>query len=394
MGSRKPRGNVRRVNRKRLCRICGKPDYCLYTLDEEVSICARVTAGATKVNDRNEGVFVHLLRDLKAQPFAAPKAEPVSPLAPIEVRDAVYRAIIALSPATRYPAHLIDGKGGLAERGFRPEHYPSYGALPPKQRLRDELAVRALRLVKKRYSGFKSFAGIPGFWRDRGGIHLWKPRDYTHPRLLIPYYDEQGRIQALQMRRVHVAEKELRYIWLSSDGEPGGACSGTPLDYSYRPAELPPGAWLVLVEGGLKAQAFVANRPRAFALATSSVNTSHPEILAATHGHNFLLAFDQDYRTNENVYRHLASLLSLRVLEEGTAETTRIAVWEGAKGIDDAVLAGLQIRMATITEWRQALPEVMRELFDQHWREARRARAQAMKAAAAQSSGGAQQKVA
>jgi len=395
MTGKKPRGNVRRVTAKRPCRICGKPDFCLYTLDEEVSICARTTEGATKVNERNEGIFVHTLRDLKVHPIVVASPKAVAPAAPIELRDAVYRAMIALCPATRYPELLIEGKGGLSERGFRAEHYARYGALPPEERLRDQLAEAAFRLVKNRYPEFKSFDGIPGFWRDRRGrYHIWKARDYTNPRLLVPYCDELGRIQALQMRRVNVAEKGLRYILLSSDGERGGASSGTPLHFTYRPAELPAGDWVVLIEGGLKAQAFVALKPRAFALATTSVNTSHPEILWSLHGRNLLLGFDQDYRTNPNVYRHLASLLSLRALKEGTTESTRIAVWEGAKGIDDAALAGLRIRTASLMAWRRALPEEMRKLFDEHWREARQAAAEERPKSAAQDPCGRQAKAA
>src|SRR5438105_4203072 len=81
MGNKKLRGNVRRVSAKRPCRICGHPDWCLYTLDDEVSICARITDGATKVNERNEGVFVHRTRDFKAEPIERAKSAPATPLA-------------------------------------------------------------------------------------------------------------------------------------------------------------------------------------------------------------------------------------------------------------------------------------------------------------------------
>ncbi len=43
--------------------------------------------------------------------------------------------------------------------------------------------------------------GIPGFWQERSGVvHIWKPRNYLMPLLVIPYKDANGLIQACQIR--------------------------------------------------------------------------------------------------------------------------------------------------------------------------------------------------
>src|SRR5437016_5036389 len=107
------------VTRRRPCRICGKPDWCTYTRDEEVSICARQTAGANKINAHGEGIFVHEERDLNKHVFIPTPKSPEKHRAPIEVRDAVYRELLRLSPATNYTPALVEGPDGLLARGFQ-----------------------------------------------------------------------------------------------------------------------------------------------------------------------------------------------------------------------------------------------------------------------------------
>lgn len=47
-----------RVNRRRPCAVCGKPDWCVYTRNEQVSVCMRVSAGAIRMN--SQGGFIHI----------------------------------------------------------------------------------------------------------------------------------------------------------------------------------------------------------------------------------------------------------------------------------------------------------------------------------------------
>jgi hypothetical protein len=49
-----------RVNRRRPCRICGKPDWCIYYVrDETLSVCMRVSEGAHKINRHGVAIFIH-----------------------------------------------------------------------------------------------------------------------------------------------------------------------------------------------------------------------------------------------------------------------------------------------------------------------------------------------
>ncbi|MCI0420953.1 MAG: hypothetical protein L0312_17265 [Acidobacteria bacterium] len=81
------------------------------------------------------------------------------------------------------------------------------------------------------------------------------------PRLLIPVRDGSGLIQACQMRLPLAMKKGLRYLWLSSSDLPHGTGSGSPLHFRFRLADLPRDAWIVIVEGVLKADVLSALRP-------------------------------------------------------------------------------------------------------------------------------------
>ena len=62
------------------------------------------------------------------------------PLAPLEIRDAVFREFIRLSPASNYMEELVTGPGGLLSRGLE-DHATSYGALPRTKQERTALAA-------------------------------------------------------------------------------------------------------------------------------------------------------------------------------------------------------------------------------------------------------------
>ena len=188
----------RKVTRKRPCRICHKADWCGYSTDERTSICMRVSDGA-KRTARNGG-NIHVHNDALLTYSPRNKTQPTSPsieIAPIEIRDAVYRELIRSSPAQKYYPHLIDGPDGLLSRGLLEGETSNYGALPPTRKERAQLARQLRKFVLdkfpeycRRYS-YAGVVGIPGFWQDANGIvQLWKPREYKMPMLVIPYKDE------------------------------------------------------------------------------------------------------------------------------------------------------------------------------------------------------------
>jgi hypothetical protein len=291
---------------------------------------------------------------------------PQSPLAPIELRDFVYSTLIRLRPAVNYFEWLIAGEKGLLARGFSERHLANYGGLPSLFGERELLVRRLLKFEKGLTPD--SLLGVPGFWKDAHGIHLWKPTDYRTPRLLIPVRDEQRRIQACQMRSPTVKRKGLRYCWLSSSGLPFGAGSGSSLHFTFRSSNFTDNKTIVIVEGALKADALFVLRPYLHIVATAGVSANHEALIKLTRGRRVLIAFDQDYLTNAAVCLRLAALITDRRRSEGTLANTRIAVWDRrAKGIDDAVLQKLPITSISIQRWFRQLSQDFQQKVQLLW---------------------------
>jgi hypothetical protein len=121
------------------------------------------------------------------------------------------------------------------------------------------------------FPGATLLQGVPGLWRDGQGTHLWKPKDYLWPRLVIPVRDGSGRIQACQMRMPFAVKNGLRYLWLSSSNLPNGTGSGSPLHFKFHLADLPRDARVVIAEGVLKADVLYAIHPELYIVATPCV---------------------------------------------------------------------------------------------------------------------------
>ncbi len=346
-----------RVNRRRPCLICGKPDWCSYTSDERISICMRVRDGARKINRHGGAIYAHEEDESQTRrlfPIQTKIVEvfPQSPLALIELRDFVYSSLIRLSPATNYYESLIAAEKGLLPRGFKARHFDNYGGLPPSFDERNRLVRQLLKDGKSQFQIPDWLRGVPGFWEDAQGVHLWKPTDYYAPRLLIPVRDTEGRIQACQMRCPGTKKKGLRYCWLSSAGMPYGIGSGSPLHFTFRLSDFAEGEQIVIVEGALKADALFVLRPDLHIVATAGVSANHKALIELTRGRLVLIAFDQDYHTNAAVCLRLAALIAGRWRREGSLATTRVAVWDrGAKGIDDASLRKLPITSISVQRW-------------------------------------------
>src|ERR1044071_355506 len=132
-----------RVSRCRPCAVCGKCDWCVFTRDGMISICMRVSAGAIRMNSR--GGFIHAHDDrAPATDFEVQQTQneikPSIALAPLAVRNAVYRELIRLSPASNYDRELVSGSKGLLARGFLQREVAKFGALPPERSERDKLS--------------------------------------------------------------------------------------------------------------------------------------------------------------------------------------------------------------------------------------------------------------
>ncbi len=323
----------------------------------------RVSDGARKINRRGGAIFIHDdWREDRAIDVRAVADIPQSPIAPVEIRDFVYGKLIELSPAALYPGALLAGEKGLLSRGLSESHFGNYGGLPAGSRERDHIARLLLEEIKDHLPIAGSLRGTPGFWEDNRDVHLWKPKDYLLPRLLIPVRDGSGRIQACQMR-LPFAAKGLRYLWLSSSDLPHGTGSGSPLHFKFRLADLPRDALVVIVEGVLKADVLFALRPDLYIIATPCVTANHATLVELTRGRLLWIAFDQDHYSNETVCFHLAALVARRLQREGTLETTRIASWEPrVKGIDDAAVRNLPITSISVQRWLDRLSPHFRQI--------------------------------
>jgi hypothetical protein len=353
-----------RVTKYRPCRVCRKPDWCGYTTDEQTSICMRISNGS-KGTARNGGnIFHHNRLFLVASPRIARKeAPPPIEIAPIEIRNAVYEELIRRSPALKYYSQLIDGPSGLLSRGLRESDAQNYGALPRTRKECASLAQALNKFLKVRFpehtlrSTRAAIIGVPGFSQDEtGNIQLGRPRDYNMPLLVIPYRDDEGRIQACQL---HLHRNDLRigekkYRWLACPFSFRGASSGTPIHFTFNPADLPPRKTVIITEGALKADVLVSLRPNARVIAASGVSCSHSELIGAVRPYNVLIAFDADYKTNPAVARQLARLIAVREQDIAAHElktTTRIVTWQRYKGIDDAIFANAPVETMTILRW-------------------------------------------
>jgi hypothetical protein len=83
----RPSQGFARVTKRRPCRICGKPDWCSYTRDEQVSICMRVHEGARRINQQGGAIFVHASNSEASFLYLRQKhGSPDTVPAPIKVR--------------------------------------------------------------------------------------------------------------------------------------------------------------------------------------------------------------------------------------------------------------------------------------------------------------------
>lgn len=312
------------------------------------------------------------------------------PLAPLEIRDAVFRELIRISPASHYYAELVSGPGGLLSRGLLARQITNYGALPPTQKERADLAAALRSFVLTNFSDYARLysragvVGIPGFWQEPSGVvHIWKPRTYRMPILVIPYHDPEGFIQACQIR-LHsedIPPDGKKYRWLASPQELHGASSGTPIHFTFRPKQFPAGGTVLFTEGALKAETFVRFKPRARVIATTGVSCSHSEMVLAGRPYNVLIGFDSDHTTNPAVCRQLARLIAHRCqdsLQHQLKTTTRIVTWEGPrgptstpKGIDEAVQNNLPLTAISVSNWYATLRDKPRDEVTQYWSEIR-----------------------
>src|SRR5688500_16474695 len=88
----------RRVTRYRRCRVCGKPDWCGYRADEQISICMRISNGSNGTSRNGGHIYYHGRLSLPGSIGLdrKPTTLPIK-IAPIEIRNAAYKELIRRS---------------------------------------------------------------------------------------------------------------------------------------------------------------------------------------------------------------------------------------------------------------------------------------------------------
>lgn len=358
--------SYKRVSRNRLCRICGKSDWCSYTPDEKTSFCARVVGNADRVSRTGWGVFYHEKSLFPVEQISFPhRATPKrAELAPLEIRDFAYRKLIQLAPATD-SKEIIDGEKGLRAR--RIIAFENYGSLPQAQSERRELAKEIRGSINRKFPDFarkqkSAVAGLPGFWLDKNGrIQIWSEKDYSFPMMIIPYCDAEGLVQACQIRFMSckLTSGSLRYVWLSKPDKSGDVSCGSPLHFaSYNASSV--NKPILITEGALKADTVRLFMKNVDVLAIAGVGSSHNKIADVLSFRPMLFAFDTDYRENHYVARAFAKLLNIIIAATkiNFQSRAKILTWDPKiKGIDDALLRNVSITELSLFEWYQSLSE-------------------------------------
>ena len=248
-------------------------------------------------------------------PSQAPKRLPVphARVASVEARDAAYQTLIAMERLS--PSH----RAALLRRGF------SLTEIDAGQYRTHFPGKAAQGLVPE---------GVPGFYHVGDTWLTSGP-----PGLLIPVRDREGRIAACQVRPDEGSRG--KYLWLSSSGKTGGASSGAPCHYAQAN-----GSQLWITEGPLKAD-LVAGRLGQPCLGIAGVSNWRSAMPLLGDVQEVILAFDQDQpgRTREAVEAS-ARAFAQALAERGVNVLNATWDWSLAKGIDDAVQAGVEIEIS------------------------------------------------
>lgn len=268
-----------------------------------------------------------------------------------EHRDLIYRALLSFLPCQDRHRKRME------RRGFHRADYPDVrlGYLPGN-RGRAGLVRRFCEAYEIRED---ELYGVPGFFINHNGAwSLAGPQG-----LLLPSYDEHGRIQALQIRPER-PRAGAKYIWLSSahkvlsgisSGSPAGVLM--PLDAQGKPLSLEKDEIdtheLLLTEGFHKGLALRKAFDKTVAWLAGAGNLGAAlALVGRLQPRRVTLFLDADWRSNFQVRRQMARLL--QALSAQGIEV-RCMAWPShfGKGIDDALYRG-KMALSELEEIPQA----------------------------------------
>ena len=342
-------GHFERCNAQNPCPICGGTQWCQMIGDSTIQ-CMKVAQGSYKTVEQVDGAIAYLHRiGSNGIPNSYPAQAPTE-RATIEFMDRVYKSVVdSLTLPSTGPC-----REGLRRRGFTDEQidrlaYRDFPSGPPRWQI--------ARTLYQQYGA--DVLRVPGFViRDQGkGPYA----TIAGPDgLLIPVRNRHGQITALKVRRDDEAiaadpRSKNRYQYLTSHSKkwPGPkAIDGlhVPLGTDLS------GSRLRVTEGPLKAdRCSVGNDIPTVALQSAGAWRHAAALLKEMPNIRELhLAPDSDFRTNQQVARGSRELFNAAVQ---LGRELRLETWdpELAKGIDDALNAGIEITVLCGEEARMAI---------------------------------------
>lgn len=295
------------------CPICGKPDWCGYS--DNYIICMRVpeVAGKRKPTQSRNGGFLYFAED-----FGSFKPPPVEKFVPTTDKKSageiniVYRALLDVLDLDE--RHRQD----LRDRGMSAKEIEQggYRTMPRFTR----------KIVEKLPFKDGDLIGIPGFALNNYGELVL----CSLPGIVIPVTPDQKHIEALLIRG------NKGYRWLSSKRMAYGSSPGAPVHQTGS------GDPVWITEGPLKANIASVRLKKKFIAVPGISNWKRAIELT---GDIVVIAYDNEYSQKRQVGRHARNLANVLL---DLNKIVYVALWDDHKGIDDALVAGKNIRLLKI----------------------------------------------
>lgn len=326
----------RQVSKRELCNHCGGNSWCAVSTDGHVTKCMRNLLGEGAVRGTDaKGDYALYFDDSDGRTKYVKPVYEGPPLASVETRDNVYRAVLDLMKlAPEWRADLV--RRGLSDaeidaEGFRSMPKGSGASLP--HALVHDFSPATL-------------VGVPGFYMGKQRLCA-----EVVEGMWIPVRDDQGRIIAIKVRRTREYEEKTgkKYSYFTSTSHDGPG----PNAPAHAPSIGKPGARIRVTEGELKAAVCCA-KTDVFTIsipgATQLLSSGAIDLLKAFGAKEALLAWDCDVTRDYGLMadgrqkrNYVASGLE-HAMHLLTAEGFVCAIeqWpaEAGKGIDDVIAAG------------------------------------------------------
>ena len=206
------------VSKKRPCEICGKPDWCSYSSNENASICRRIEGGVKKIDKSGSEYWLYPNKDhSRIYPNSLRKRTTTHPIkngpkcADNNFLHEVYSSILeVLTLSKNHEFNLTEHrkipKEEVAKRSYRTLDKHSKSLI--------------LQHIQEKYS-LEQMTKVPGFYINENELDM-----ACFYGLIIPVRSLEGKIIALKVR----TEGQGKYLWLSSKSK-GGEGSGSHIHF-------------------------------------------------------------------------------------------------------------------------------------------------------------------